>query len=149
MIWLILEKSKEEEFCLVDEENEDIEVHYVGQERKAFIKKEAWQKLSPEDRSIWGRLSREGKMTILNNPPDNSPQKREDRTINSAESQSDNHNTIEKCVTTSYQDNNSLLDNLRKGRDTPQSDIRKVMAEADVKRNSLDCNTARYTVTSW
>ena len=31
------EMSEEEEFCLVDEENEDIEVHYVGQERKAFI----------------------------------------------------------------------------------------------------------------
>ena len=31
----------EDDLYLVDEENENIEIHYVGQERKAFIEKEA------------------------------------------------------------------------------------------------------------
>ena len=136
----------DDELYFVDEENENIEVHYVGQERKSCIEKEAWQKLSQEDKRVWGRLSREGRVIILNQAQENNTQKREDRTINATESSSDNNN-VEKDLTPSYSDPNSLLGNLKKGRDVPPSDIRKVMAETDMRRSNRECNTSRYTVT--
>ena len=61
---------------------------------------------------------------------------------------SDSHvsnKTITKNDNVNMSNDSKMLENLRKGSDIPQSDIRKVMSEMDERR---ECNVTKYIVTS-
>ena len=114
--------------------------------KKPFLANELWHRLSHEDKQTWGKLSSGGKIIILHGnkerdlhtvlPENNNRSKHK---INKASKEPVSPPDKEQC---------NVFDNLKRGDEIPQSDVRTMMSMVDEKKNVLDCNITRYLVSS-
>lgn len=122
------------------------------QRKKSFLKREAWYKLSVEDKQVWDKLTDEGKGIIISSLK--VPEQTNDRDgiqVTSADRQSNSADKINRISLTSDElddKDNSILDNLKRGTDIPQSDINRLMSEVGKRNTSTSCNVTQYLVSS-
>ena len=73
--------EESEDYIKVNDEDDEIEIqaNYMRMDRKSFLDKEDWQKLSQDDRNLWKKMSREGRNVILGNRPEEQQQKKSEK----------------------------------------------------------------------